>query len=265
MKCVAMAKPEIALSMLYCLAEPFNSMLKRLPTIPVKYIEVPDEGLHTLNKRRIKKLKKAAEANDLEFVVHAPWAGINIATPSLSLRHAVLKRLTKSIVLAGQLDCRLWLFHPGSKTGLSHFYPDEDWQLHLESVRALLRVARREGVEIAIENTPEPFPSLMKSVDDFRRFYDELDDDIGMVLDIAHANLNNQIQDFIEQFSAKIVHMHVSDNDGANDLHLGIGYGNINWTNFSKLVKEAEYGNLIVIESTDHIEESAQTLRRFFV
>ena len=265
MKCVAMAKPEIALSMLYCLAEPFNSMLKRLPTIPVKYIEVPDEGLHTLNKRRIKKLKKAAEANDLEFVVHAPWAGINIATPSLSLRHAVLKRLTKSIVLAGQLDCRLWLFHPGSKTGLSHFYPDEDWQLHLESVRALLRVARREGVEIAIENTPEPFPSLMKSVDDFRRFYDELDDDIGMVLDIAHANLNNQIQDFIEQFSAKIVHMHVSDNDGANDLHLGIGYGNINWTNFSKLVKEAEYGNLIVIESIDHIEESAQTLRRFFV
>jgi sugar phosphate isomerase/epimerase len=260
-----MAKPEIAFSMLYCLAEPFNSMLKRLPTVPVKYIEVPDEGLHTLNKRRVKKLKKSAEANDLEFVVHAPWAGINIATPSLSLRHAVLKRLTKSIVLAAQLDCRLWLFHPGSKTGLSHFYPDEDWQLHLESVRTLLRVARREGVEIAIENTPEPFPSLMKSVDDFRRFYDELDDDIGMVLDIAHANLNNQIQDFIEQFSAKIVHLHVSDNDGANDLHLGIGYGNINWTNFSKLVKEAEYGNLVVIESTDHIEESAQTLRRLFI
>jgi sugar phosphate isomerase/epimerase len=265
MKCVAMAKPEIALSMLYCLAEPFNSMLKRLPTVPVKYIELPDEGLHTLNKRRVKSLKKAAEAHNLEFVVHAPWAGINIATPSLSLRHAVLKRLTKSIVLAGQLDCRLWLFHPGSKTGLSHFYPDEDWQLHLESVRALLRVARREGVEIAIENTPEPFPSLMKSVDDFRRFYDELEDDIGMVLDIAHANLNNQIQDFIEQFSEKIVHVHVSDNDGANDLHLGIGYGNINWEKFAKLVKTVDYGNLIVIESTEHIEESAQILHRLFV
>ena len=265
MKCVAMAKPEIALSMLYCLNDPFKHMLKRLPKVPVKHIEVPDEGLHTLNKRRVKSLKKTAEAQNLDFVVHAPWAGINIATPDPSLRHAVLKRLTKSIVLAGQLDCRLWLFHPGSKTGLSHFYPDEDWQLHMESVRALLRVARREGVEIAIENTPEPFPSLMKSVDDFRRFYDELEDDIGMVLDIAHANLNNQIQDFIEQFSAKIVHVHVSDNDGANDLHLGIGYGNINWEKFSKLVKTVNYGKLIVIESTDHIEESAQTLRRLFV
>ncbi len=260
-----MAKPEIGLSMLYCLNEPFKSMLKRLPEVPMKHIEVPDEGLHTLNKRRVKTLKKAAEIHNLDFVVHAPWAGINIATPSPALRHAVLKRLTKSIVLAGQLGCRLWLFHPGSKTGLSHFYPDKDWQLNLQSVRALLRVARIEGVEIAIENTPEPFPSLMKGVDDFRRFYDELEDDIGMVLDVAHANLNNQIQDFIEQFSAKIVHMHVSGNDGANDLHLGIGYGNIDWENFAKLAKDVDYGNLIVIESTDHIEESVQTIRSLFV
>ena len=259
-----MAKPEIGLSMLYCLDEPFNTALKRLPEVTVQHIEVPDEGLHTLNKRRVKQLKQAAEAHNLDFVVHAPWAGVNIATPSPDLRHAVLKRLTKSLVLAGQLDCRLWLFHPGSKTGLSHFYPEEDWQLNLESVRALLKVARKEGVEIAIENTPEPFPSLMKSTDDFRRFYEELDDDIAMVLDVAHANLNNQIQDFMEQFSKKIVHVHVSDNKGDSDLHMGLGQGNIDWNAFAKLVKTADYSNLIMIESTDHIEESIQVLSRLF-
>jgi len=180
------------------------------------------------------------------------------------LRRAVLKRLERSIVVAGQLDCHLWLFHPGSRTGISQFYPRNDWQLNLQSVHALLKVARREGVEIAIENTPEPFPSLMKSVDDFHRFYEELDDDIGMVLDVAHANLNNQIQDFVEQFSKKIVHMHVSDNKGDRDLHLGIGYGNIDWNAFAKLVKAADYGNLIMIESTEHIEESLQLLRELF-
>jgi len=260
-----MAKPEIGLSMLYCLNEPFKSLLKRLPKVTVNHIELADEGLHTLNKRRIKKLKEAAKANNLDFVVHAPWAGTNIATPSPDLRRAVLKRLTKSIVYAEQLDCRLWLFHPGSRTGLSHIYPGKDWQQNLESVRTLLRVARREGVEIAIENTPEPFPSLMKSVEDFHRFYEDLGDDIDMVLDVAHANLNNQIQDFFTQFSKKIVHIHVSDNDGANDLHLGIGYGSIDWENVAKLVKEAEYSNLIIIESTEHVKESVQFLRRFFV
>jgi sugar phosphate isomerase/epimerase len=260
-----MAKPEIGLSMLYCLDEPFNSVLKRLPELTVKHIELPDEGLHTLNKQRIKNLKEASEAHNLDFVVHAPWAGTNIATPSPFLRRAVLKRLTKSLVLAGHLGCRLWLFHPGSRTGLSPIYPGKDWQLNLQSVHTLLNVARREGVEIAIENTPEPFPSLMKSADDFHRFYEDLENDIGMVLDVAHANLNHQIKDFLKQFSKKIVHMHVSDNDGANDLHLGIGYGSIDWENVAKLVKEADYGNVIMIESTEHVEESIQFLRRLFV
>ena len=260
-----MVKPEIGLSMLYCLNEPFNSLLKRLRKVTVKHIELPDEGLHTLNKRRIKNLKEIGEAQNLDFVVHAPWAGINIAAPNPFLRRTILKRLEKSLVYAGQLGCRLWLFHPGSKTALSHIYPGKDWQQNLISVRSLLRVARREGVEIAIENTPEPFPSLMKSVNDFLRFYDELDDNIGMVLDVAHANLNNQIQDFIKQFSKKIVHIHVSDNYGANDVHLGIGYGNIDWENVAKTVKDAEYGNLIVLESTEHVDESLQFLRKLFV
>jgi sugar phosphate isomerase/epimerase len=180
------------------------------------------------------------------------------------LRRTILKRLEKSIVYAGQLGCRLWLFHPGSKTALSHIYPGKDWQQNLDSIRALLRVARREGVKIAIENVPEPFPFLMKGVRDFHRFYEELDDDIGIVLDVAHANLNSQIQDFMKQFHEKIVHMHVSDNDGANDLHLGIGFGSIDWESVARMVKEAEYGNLIVLESTDHVEESLKFLRKLF-
>ncbi len=259
-----MAKPEIGLSMLYCLNEPFQSLQKHLQEVTVNHIELADEGLHTLNKRRVRKLKEAAKAHNLDFVVHAPWAGMNIASPSPDLRTAISKRLTKSILYAGKLDCRLWLFHPGSRTGLSHIYPGEDWQQNLKTIHTLLKVARKEGVEIAIENTPEPFPSIMKNVDDFHRFYEDLEDDINMVLDIAHANLNHQIQDFLEQFSKKIVHMHVSDNNGDNDLHLGIGYGSIDWENVAKLVKKAEYGNLIMIESTEHIEESIQFLRRLF-
>jgi sugar phosphate isomerase/epimerase len=259
-----MAKPEIGLSMLYILNKPFSSVIKNLTRLDIKHVELADEGLHVLTRKRADKLKQIAKTCNLDFVVHAPWAGINIATPDRTLRRAVLKRLEKSIVVAGQLDCRLWLFHPGSKTGLSQFYPRTDWKLNLESVRSLLNVARREGVNIAIENTPEPFPSLMKSVDDFHRFYQDLGDDIGMVLDVAHANLNNQIQAFIEDFSKKIVHIHVSDNKGDSDTHMGIGKGNIDWKNFAEQIRTADYGNLIMIESTDHITESIQYLRKLF-
>lgn len=260
-----MAKPEIGLSLMYCLREPFNSLLKHLTQVDVKHVELPDEGLHSLNERRVKKLNSIAKSYDLDFVVHAPWAGINIATPNPALRRAVMKRLEASIVVAGQLDCRLWVFHPGSKTGLSHFYPGKDWQLNLQSVQKLLHIARREGVTMAIENTPEPFPSLMKGVDDFHRFFNDLEDDIDMVLDVAHANLNNQVQEFLQFFSKKIVHIHVSDNKGDNDTHLGIGQGNIDWNNFAMLIKEIGYDNLLMIESMDHVKESLQFLRKLFI
>lgn len=259
-----MSKPKIGLSTLYCLNEPFRSLIEYLPHLDVKYIEIADEGLHALNLKRVKKLKKIAEAHNIEYVIHAPWAGVNIATPSSDLRQAVIKRLKKSIINSGKLDCKMWIFHPGSKTGLSHFYPDKDWQLNLESVHILTKIARKEGVEIAIENTPEPFPSLMKSVRDFQKFYRDFKKDIKMVLDIAHANLNSQIPDFLKQFSKYISHIHLSDNNGASDLHLGIGYGNIDWNRIAKLINEANYNNLLVIESTDHIKESIHFLRKLF-
>jgi len=257
-------KLQIGLSMLFCLGETFPSLLKHLQKVDVRHVEIIDEGSHTLNSRRVKALKKVVQSRDLEIVVHAPFAGINIALPSPDLRRAIFKRLKKSIFYAGQLDCRLWLFHPGLQTGVSHFYPELDWQVNLDSVRALLKIGRKEGVEIAIENVPEPYPFVLKNAQDFSRFYDELNEDIGLVLDVAHANLNRQIQDFIRQFPEKIVHMHVSDNDGVHDLHLGIGYGTIDWESVAKAVKEAKYSNVIMLESIEYVEESLQTLRKLF-
>jgi len=144
------------------------------------------------------------------------------------------------------------------------FYPDKDWQLNLESVRTLLKFARKHDVEIAIENVPEPYPFLMKNVEDFSRFYDELGEDIGLTLDVAHANLNNEIQEFITHFSDKFVHVHVSDNEGIHDSHLGIGYGNIDWKRVAEMMKKVGYSNIVVLESVDHVKESLQTLRRLF-
>ena len=77
-----MSKPEVGLSMLHFLTETFVSLLNYLENIDVKYVELTDEGLHTLNIRRAKKLKEIAETCNLDFFIHAPWAGINIATPN---------------------------------------------------------------------------------------------------------------------------------------------------------------------------------------
>ena len=250
--------------MLFCLGESFESLVKRLREVDVGYVELLDEGSHSLGNQRITVLKEIVESKALKLALHAPFADINIASPNPVLRKAVLKVQKKSIVHAHQLDCQVWVFHPGLKTGISYFYPEQDWRLNLQSVKTLLRFAREHDVEIAIENVPEPFPFLLKSVEEFSRFYDELGEEIGLALDIGHANLNNQIHEFIRRFSDRIVHVHVSDNDGTSDAHLGIGHGNINWQNVAEMIKQVGYKNVISLESIQHVEESLQSLQRLF-
>lgn len=255
-----MFKPKIGLSMLYTLSEPFSKMIKRLATVTTSYIEIVDEGLHALNKPRVQTLNEAAKSYGLEYTVHAPFADINIASPSKLMLRASLKRLKQSMAYAQALNAKLWVFHPGMQTGISAFYPGRDWTQNIQSIRLLCKAAEEYGVKIALENLPEPFPFTMKSVEHFAKFYKETSLDTGLVLDVGHANINKQIGLFLTTFKGKIVHIHASDNMGELDQHLGIGYGKINWQQLAQTLKEIAYDKTVILESVEHVEESLSKL-----
>ena len=62
-----MSKAKVGVSMLYCLGEPFNRMVKRLDTMNTRYIEILDDGTHELDKKRVATLKEAAKSYNLEY------------------------------------------------------------------------------------------------------------------------------------------------------------------------------------------------------
>jgi len=262
-----MGKPQIGLSTLFCLSETFGKMTENIVKAKTACIEIIDEGLHALNRRRVQVLNELAASYGLKYTVHAPFADINTASPSKPLLNAMLKRLKKSIACTSALNALnspVWVFHPGLKTGVSMFYPRKDWIQNLESARLLFKVASDCGVKAAIENVPEPYPFVMKSVEDFKRFYSEVYEDMGLVLDIGHANINGQIEGFLTTFAGKIVHIHAHDNYGKSDQHLGIGYGKIDWENVANLVRKNSYNKIIAVESVEHVEESVQKLKQLF-
>ena len=256
-----MVKPKIGLSMQYCLGEPFQKMTEHLPKAETSYIEIVDDGFHTLNKQRIATLKDLGESYGLKYSVHAPFADINIASQSKPMLKTMLKRVKESIVHAHDLNAYAWIFHPGLKSGISMFYPGLDWLQNIESVQSLSKIASDYDVKIAMENVPEPFPFLVKSVEDFKRFYDEIREPIDLVLDIGHANINGQIELFIKTFADRVVHIHAHDNDGKSDKHLGIGYGNVNWKNVADLLKQTSYDKVVIIESIEHVRDSLRKLK----
>jgi sugar phosphate isomerase/epimerase len=246
--------------MLYCLGEPFGKMVEQIPGEQTKCIEIVDDGLHSLTKRRVPILKSLGESYGLKYTVHAPFAGINIALTSKPLLNASLRRLMTSITHASALNCRIWVFHPGVRTGVSMFYPGMDWARNIESVRLLFNFASDYGVKAAIENTLSQ--SVLKSVDEFKRFYGEVDEDVGLVLDVGHANLIGQVESFFVKLPDRIAYIHAHDNHGKTDEHLGIGYGNIDWKAFAGQLRGTSFSGIVMVESFEHVQESLQKLRQ---
>lgn len=260
-----MSKLEIGVSTLHLLSEPLNKAVKHLTNTRVKSIEIVDDGFHALNKKRALKLRELGKSHSLKFSIHAPFADINIASPSQYMLKAMLKRLEKSITLANILEAYVWVFHPGLKTGISMFYPGADWVQNCKTAKALYNIAEEYSVEIAIENVPEPYPFLMKNVEHFRRFYNDVNEEIGIALDVGHANLNGQVELFLKTFPDKIVHIHAHDNSGKDDEHLGVGRGTVNWDRFAELLRQISYNKTVVVESIEHVQESIEKLRALLV
>jgi sugar phosphate isomerase/epimerase len=259
-----MAQVKVGLSMLFCLSEGFPLMLRRLEELDVHCMELVDDGLHMLDDKRVEVLNHIAGTHNIEYTIHAPFSDINIATIDNKLRRFILKRLEKSLKHAHQLDCKLWVFHPGHHSAISSFYPGMDWHTNLQSVKHLLQLSRKYNVKIGIENIPEIFPTILKNVDDFSRFYKELGEDVGMVLDVGHANVNGQVRAFLTRFGDKIVHIHVSDNDGTQDSHLGVGKGTVNWQDFARAIRGMRFRGVVMIESIEDVKQSFQTLTQLF-
>jgi sugar phosphate isomerase/epimerase len=238
-------------------------MLQHVAQSNAEYIEIVDDGLHELDKKRVLALKEIARSRKLRFSVHAPFADMNIASPSKPMLRAILKRLGRSMNYANLLDANLWIFHPGAKTGISMFYPGEDWTQNSKSLFKIFKTAKNYGLNIAIENLPEKYGFIMKSPRDFLRFYKESGlNGVGIALDVGHASLEGYTENFLRRLPDKIWHIHVSDNEGEHDQHLGIGYGRIDWKQFAKILHEIDYDKTIMVESTERVDESLKKLQQ---
>jgi sugar phosphate isomerase/epimerase len=260
-----MVNAKVGVSMLYCLGEPFNKMVKRIGTLGTRYIEILDDGTHELDKARVELLRETAKSYNIEYSLHAPFADINIASPSKIILDAAMSRLKTSLLNARAIDAKLWVFHPGQQTGISQFYPGKQWKQNVESIQKIYKQSEEYGVNIALENLPAKYWFMMNRPEEFQKFYRETNLPIGIVLDLGHANLEAQIEPFFNLLTDKIVHIHASDNHGVDDEHLGIGMGTIKYDSIAQTLKKIGYNRNVIIESTVQVPQSLLKLQQLLV
>ena len=190
---------------------------------------------------------------DLRYTVHAPVADINIASDNEHMRRAAIRVLEDLSSVCDRIGATRLVIHPG------HIWGEE---MRDAAARALDRslddlatLQREVDVRLAIENMGAWDICFFREPEFLGRLSAL---ELGFTLDVGHAHVNSNLEAFLREGGA--IHVHLHDNCGNRDAHLGCGEGSID---FSRVMPALPRGATKVIEpiSFDRYERSLEYLR----
>jgi sugar phosphate isomerase/epimerase len=171
-----------------------------------------EDDMCTRERDEIRQMGREA---DVVFTVHAP----HLADPTTTEGAAAIVR---SIRFGADVGARLVNLH---------LFPEHPPERLAQSLVQLLESARRAGVRLTVENTPQTSP------EDFNALFGVLTAVpgaagwLGMCLDMGHANLfdgtRNDYLGFVDRLGkhVPVLHWHAHENWGDRDSHLTLFTG----------------------------------------
>ncbi|TGC07246.1 sugar phosphate isomerase/epimerase family protein [Methanolobus halotolerans] len=219
--------------------------------------EIVQEGSHCLNEVNLAKVKEIRETTNLQMSMHLPFSDMNLAGLNEGIHNEVLRQMKYYLQMASGL-VEVAVLHPGYLSPYGAKLPERSWQTSITSVQMLCDFAAEIGITIAVENMPN-FPKIFGQYpDEMLDLLEKVDrENVGMTLDVGHANTMGFLDEFVEKCKGKLSHMHIHDNHGEHDEHLPLGQGNIDW---KKLMENlSDYKGLMVTEMAG-LEEGRQCI-----
>lgn len=221
--------------------------------------EAPQATPELLQKHE-KQIRDALSTSKMKVVGHTPWF-FEISHPYESIRKAVMNEMKASISACAKFGAEKVGIHP-DPMAFVHPSRDKFLSVYSDSVAELNKHCLDLGVTILIETYEDKFLKPKELEDIFTRL-----PDARFTLDIGHAFLNGgdaSIENMAKRFSSQLLHVHASDNNGKEDLHLPIGAGKINWEKAAKALKAAGYDGTITLEVFSQDTEYLQISKRKF-
>lgn len=128
-----------------------------------------------------------------------------------------------------------------------NFKWEDHWNLVVDSVKACNEIAMDHGLKLCME--PRVGETIANS-DAMLRLMDWVDsENFGAVLDTGHLHGGKEIIPLsVEKLNRKIFYVHASDNDGRDNLHLGVGKGTIDWEGTLRALDKHGFDGYIAID-----------------
>ncbi|MFB9825003.1 sugar phosphate isomerase/epimerase family protein [Halobaculum roseum] len=230
------------------------------------YVEVMLDGAGSRNRLapRREELRGALADHGVGCTVHLPFGSIDPGSPFDAVRSGAVAELEAHLDLASDLGATKATMHP-TTDAWAPAHDDESVGDHIvESVRHLDAYAADRDVELVAENVP-------KGRFDTNRIGELLDrTDVSMCLDTGHARVDGRddggIAALIEERADRISHFHLNDVRTADDEHLPIGSGFVDFERLFRALPDDWTGTLsaevfthdaaYLGHSLDRIEES---------
>lgn len=231
---------------------PVLDELEEIARLGFDYVELtmdaPAADHKTLRRQRDFILKNL-ERSGTGLVCHLPTF-LSPADLTESLREASVNELLESLEVATDLGAWKAVIHPAHIRGLGPMVLDQAKGYAMDCIGSAVNRAKNLGLMLCLENLG-PQSRFLFEPEGFAEVLDRFPS-LNMTLDVGHACLQDESRrralDFLDRFSKRIGHIHVSDNFGTEDSHLPIGAGSVDFTQFIKGLKSIGYNDTITLE-----------------
>lgn len=192
-------------------------------------------------------VRAALERHHLSVVAHTAYY-LPFSTPFASIREACLSEFRRAFRVAHEIGATVMNVHYSKAPGF--FSKEQVIEWHVEVLGRLCEEAKAVGVTIVLEHIPfgsgeqlENIVSIMEKVPLLR-----------LHLDSGHAKLErgyDRWEEYLARLGHKLLHVHLSENDGTADQHLPLGAAprsSTDWPQHIKKLKATGYDGTITLE-----------------
>lgn len=179
-------------------------------------------------KRYRERLKSLG---DPSLMLHGPFLDLNPAAYDSLVSGATMTRFSQGYRAALELGAEKIIFHSGMDP---HVYYEEGWaERTADFFKRFLE--KKSGVPVMMENVLDRNWRLLRDV---CCMVDR--PDFKLCLDIGHAHCYSpaDVREWAKELAPYVGHVHIHDNNGIRDEHLGLGKGTLPWAEVLSFLPE---------------------------
>ncbi|MFB6203322.1 MAG: sugar phosphate isomerase/epimerase family protein [Candidatus Nanohaloarchaea archaeon] len=231
---------------------------------PDRVSDVPDEfdfvelslGEHEIPPDEIDadEFRGELEKAGKDLVVHLPFRQ-PAATSVPAFNEAELEYMEELLEFSAELGASKAVLHGNVRDAAS----EDELEKFREQVDRLEEISEDHGIEICYENVGQ----VKGGVELFTLGEILEEKNASMTFDVGHAYMEvgqDRMEDFLDEYSHLVSHLHVHDCRDRGDSHISVGEGEIE---FGPVADMLESPSICIEVFTDDVEYGVVSLRKF--